>query len=114
MGKEEFKNFVKKNPKLIKHVQDGSSSWQKFYEIYDIYGEDREAWKDYLEVAPVAATAGTVDLVSWLKGINLDSIQTGVNNLQRVLGMVSDLTTKDGKKEPEEYKPRPLYKHFED
>ena len=35
MGKEEFKTFVKKNPKLIKYVQDGSSSWQKFYEIYE-------------------------------------------------------------------------------
>lgn len=117
MGKEEFKSFVKKNPKLVKYVQDGSSSWQKFYEIYDMYGEDNEAWKDYLGVATVAATtsaAGLGDIVNWIKGINLDSVQNGVNNLQRVLGVVQDLTSKDSKTTTEEYKPRPLYKHFED
>jgi len=114
MGKEEFKSFVKKNPKLVKYVQDGSSSWQKFYEIYDMYGEDNEAWKDYLGVATATAAAASVDLMSWLKSINLDAIQSGVSNLQRVLGVVSDLTSKDNKKESDEYKPRPLYKHFED
>ena len=46
--KDEFKNFVKKNPSLIKHVKDGSMSWQKYYEIYDMYGEDENAWKDYI------------------------------------------------------------------
>ena len=35
--KDEFKNFVKKNPSLIKHVKDGSMSWQKYYEIYDLF-----------------------------------------------------------------------------
>ena len=46
--KDEFKNFVKKNPSLIKHVKDGSMSWQKYYEIYDMYGEDENVWKDYI------------------------------------------------------------------
>lgn len=116
MGKEEFKNFVRKNPKLVKYVKDGSSSWQKFYEIYDLYGEDSEAWKDYLGVATVAATATTAgigDIVNWVKSINLDSVQNGVNSLQRVLGVVQDLTSKD-KTTTDTYKPRPLYKHFED
>ena len=46
--------------------------------------------------------------------INLDSIQNGVYSLQRVLGVVQDFS--NGKKEEvkEEYKPRPLYKHFDD
>ena len=42
--KEKFKIFVKKNPILIKYVQNGSMTWQKFYEIYDMYGEDNNAW----------------------------------------------------------------------
>ena len=46
--------------------------------------------------------------------MDLDSIQNGVNSLQRVLGVVQDLSGKEDKKPTEEYKPRPIYKHFED
>jgi len=114
---DEFKEFVKKNPKLLKYVKNGESSWQKFYEIYDIYGEDNEAWKEYLSVENVTtATSGAAltDLFGFLKNLNLDSIQSGVNSLQRVLGVVQDLKGNDEVKPTSEYKPRPMYKHFED
>lgn len=122
MGKiDEFKEFVKKNPKLLKYVNNGESNWQKFYETYDLYGESEDAWKDYLtpqQTAKAAATAATAigfaDVINWFKGLNLDSVQTGVSNLQRVLGVVGDFSGKDDKKPTEEYKPRPMYKHFED
>ena len=123
---EEFKNFVKKNPKLIKYTKKGEMTWQKFYEIYDLYGEDTEAWKPYLssfeEQASVASTAATAaslasfsDLMGFLKNVDLDSIQNGVSSIQRVLSVVQDLTNKENTTEKKtEYKPRPLYKHFED
>ena len=114
MAKDDFKEFVRKNPKLVKYVKSGESSWQKFYEIYDLYGEDNEAWKDYLGVATATTTVGVNEFMGWLKNLNLDSLQSGVNNLQRVLGVVQDLSVKDDNKPKEEYKPRPLYKHFED
>ena len=46
--KEKFKDFVKNNPILLKYVKENKMTWQQFYEIYDLYGEDKEAWKDYL------------------------------------------------------------------
>lgn len=106
---DEFKSFVKKNPKLVKYVKNGESSWQKFYEIYDLYGEDNNAWKDYLKTETVVST----DLLGFLKGINLDNLQEGINNLQRVLGVIGDLSSKESSP-TNEYKPRPMYKHFED
>lgn len=116
--KTEFKQFVKENPKLIKYVKSGEMTWQKFYEIYDIYGSEENAWKDYLAVATTTAAASAFsfsDVMGWLKGINMDSVQTGIGNLQRVIGMVQDLTGKDTKDtKKEEYKPRPLYRHFDD
>ena len=112
---DEFKQFVKKNPRLVKYVKNGESDWQKFYEIYDLYGEDKEAWKDYLNIeTQVAAAFGVNEVFNWLKNINLDSVQSGVSNLQRVIGMVQDLSSKDDTKPTKEYKPRPMYKHFED
>ena len=103
---DDFKNFVKKNPSLSKHVNNGSMTWQKFYEMYDLYGENNDVWKDYLVVA-----TGAADFLSYFKNINLDSIQNGVNNIQRVLGVLGDIK---GNTNKEEYKPRPIYKHFDD
>ena len=113
--KEEFKAFVRKNPILIKYVNSGSMSWQKFYEIYNLYNTDYDAWKDYLqpETKKVAASAAGTDLLSFIKGIDLDKVQEGVQSLQRVVGVFGDIT--QGKKTPENnYKPRPIYKHFDD
>lgn len=45
---DDFKNFVKDNPKLIKYVKSDQMTWQKFYEIYDLYGSEESAWKDFL------------------------------------------------------------------
>lgn len=119
---DEFKNFVKKNPKLIQYTKTGEMSWQKFYELYDLYGENEETWKPYLETKETSAVAQTVsiasfaDLMGLLKNIDLDSVQNGVSSIQRVLSVVQDLTGKDNTntEKKTEYKPRPLYKHFED
>lgn len=119
---ETFKGFVRKNPILIKHVKSGTMSWQKFYEIYDLYGEDEVAWKDYLQVekkqeavSNAATAVGIADIFAWLKTLDLDSVQSGISSLQRVLGVVQDFSGKSSSTEKkEDYKPRPLYKHFED
>lgn len=119
-NKEEFKNFVRKNPKLLGFVKKGEMTWQKFYELFDLYGEENEIWAPYLNTvskSSVISTSSVFDSFDWLKKIDLDSIQEGINSLQRVVGVVGDLTNKNTVKEPstkEEYKPRPLYKHFED
>ena len=108
--KDEFKEFVRKNPKLINFVRTGDMTWQKFYEIFDLYGEDKEAWKQYLEVATIGATsAGFLDI---FKNIDLDSVQNGVNSIQRVIGVLQDIGGK--KEDSKEYKPRPIYKSFDD
>jgi len=119
--KEEFKGFVRKNPSLIRYVKNGEMDWQKFYEIYDLYGEDGNAWNDYLKKEEViektnAATKTTSvgDFLGFLKTIDLDSLQETVSSLQRVLGVFGDLTNKNTETQKQEYKPRPLYKHFDD
>ncbi|HHW68960.1 MAG TPA: hypothetical protein GX747_01285 [Tenericutes bacterium] len=122
---EKFKEFVRKNPSLIKHVRIGDMTWQKFYEIFNLYGENNDAWKDYItssnktETKAAAATAGVGlgDFISMFKGLDLDGIQSGVSSIQRVLSVLQDFSSKDSTnstKPKTEYKPRPLYKHFED
>jgi hypothetical protein len=47
MTKEDFKNFVRNKPELASYVTNGDRTWQKFYELYDIYGEDESIWNKY-------------------------------------------------------------------
>ena len=128
MKKDEFKEFVKKNPKLISYVKNNEMTWQKFYEMYDLYGEDNSVWKDYIgsnndslnsgieNSAKLGLTGLTFgEFVKWLKNVDLDGLQEGIGNVQRVLGVIQDFSKKDNKEaSTNTYKPRPLYKHFED
>ena len=131
MKKEEFKEFVKENPKLIKFVKNNEMTWQKFYEMYDLYGKDENVWKDYIgvteeqtntvekvEKAGKSGIAGLSlsEVVNWFKNVDLDGLQEGIGNVQRVLGVVQDFSKKDNTTNTtkQTYKPRPLYKHFED
>ena len=127
MKKEEFKEFVKKNPRLINYVKSNEMTWQKFYEMYDLYGESNDIWNEYIkaeeaqnikEEVSTAAKTGIAGLTlsqvaNWLKTVDLDGLQEGIGNVQRVLGVMQDFTKKDKVEQPT-YKPRPLYKHFED
>ena len=118
MSKELFKEFVKKNPNLIKYVNSNEMTWQKFYELYDMYGEDEKVWNKYLkqekkDISNLSAATAFTDFVNFLKTVNLDGLQEGINSVQRVLGIFQDFTKKDNSNK-EEYKPRPIYKHFED
>ena len=125
MKKEEFKEFVKNNPRLITYVKNNEMTWQKFYEMYDLYGESNEVWKEYISNDEIkeevkktikSSVSGLTlsEVVNWFKNVDLDGLQEGIGNVQRVLGVVQDLTTKKDTEEKTTYKPRPLYKHFED
>ncbi len=110
---EDFKQFVKNNPSLLKYVKNKEKTWQQFYEIYDMYGESKDAWKDYLEEASVNTVnaLGVSDIINWIKNVDVDKMQESISSVQRVLGVLEDLGNNNVKPE---YKPRPLYKHFED
>ena len=100
--KEQFKEFVKKNPILIKYVD----SWDKYLESNKTNS-----------ISDITKTSAFADFIAFLKTINLDSLQEGIGSIQRVLGVFQDFSgNKDNSTntDKKEYKPRPLYKHFED
>lgn len=125
MAKEDFKRFVRSHPELIKYVNNGSMSWQKFYEMYDIYGENNSVWLKYQnqeigdtkstnETKKIASTVGDTslkDLFNMVKKIDLDSVRKGAEGLQKAIALVQDF---GGPKTANSYQARPLYKHLED
>ena len=116
MSKENFKLFAKSHPELVEYIKSGDMTWQKFYEIYDIYGEDKDAWSPYLKTS----TKSTGNFTDILNGIDSASIQKHINTAQKAIGVVQELVGK-GKttsgisniaKGP--LNPRPINKFFED
>lgn len=122
MSKEEFKSFVRKNPSLIKYVNNNSMTWQKFYEMYDMYGESNDIWNNYLgTTSNNIVKANTLsssenafrELVNTVKTINLEKVQKGINSLQKTISLVQELGSSNNTT-PKKYERRPIYKHFED
>ena len=120
--KEEFKSFVRDNPKLINYVKENKMTWQQFYEIYDIYGKDNEIWNEYIkeerneekEIKKKSVTTFN-DIINLAKNMDVDKVQEGITSIQKAIALVSDLfvkNTNDNSKSS--YTPRPIYRSFED
>ena len=112
--KEEFKEFIKSKPELVDLVKNKKYTWQDFYEIYDIYGENEDAWSKYF--SNNETNTSTRDKISELtqifKNVNMDNIEHHVNNAQKAIGIIQELT----KKSPEVLTKveRPIGKFFGD
>ncbi len=120
MSKLEFKEFVRKNPNLITYVDKGETSWQKLYELYDLYGEDNLVWQKYkIGEEPKKTTDATTgngfkDLLNLVKGVDLTAVQKGLNSLDKAIEAFKGLTPNSTTPEVPNYEPRPTYKYFED
>lgn len=121
--KEEFKMFVKKRPELISYVNDGSMTWQKFYEQWYLYGEDEKIWSKYKketketkESENKSSSFNFSNFVKSLKNVNMDEVQKGVNSMQKAVELLQGLVTKDTSQasNTSSYTPRQLFKKFED
>ena len=106
-SKDEFKAFVRSNPSLLAYVNEGNMTWQKFYEMYDLYGNNSSVWDKYLK------DNKTSDLFTWIKNIDINKVEDGVNSIRRVLSVLSEVGNSTSS-EVSSYTPRPLYRHFED
>lgn len=111
--KEEFKLFVKNKPELIEYVNNGKMTWQKFYEIWYLYGEDDAIWNKYIIKKDTDNKLNINSFINMIKNVNMDEVQKGVNSMQKAVELLQGLVTKDSPK-TSTYTPRQLFKKFED
>ena len=87
---DNFKLFVKNNPNLITYVKNNTMSWQKFYELYDLYGEDNNVWNEYLNKDTTVNTTKTEskksnkfsDILDMAKNLDTNKLQDGISSVQ--------------------------------
>ena len=91
MKLDAFKNFVRNNPYLVKYVRENKMTWQKFYEIYDLYGEEDSIWNDFKDNSAFSTTNTSnigntfKEIVNLVKGIDLNSVQKALTSLDKAI-----------------------------
>ena len=119
---DNFKLFVKNNPNLITYVKNNTMSWQKFYELYDLYGEDNSVWNEYLKKDITVNSTKTEskksskfsDILDMAKNLDTNKLQDGISSVQKAIGLIGDMLVKDKKPDASTYNPRPIYRRFDD
>ena len=121
---DDFKLFVKNNPNLITYVRNNTMSWQKFYELYDLYGEDNNIWSEYLNNKSTVSTqeketkksSKFTDILDMAKNIDTNKLQDSISSVQKAIGLIGDMLVKDKKPDTSAstYSPRPIYRRFDD
>ena len=122
---DSFKNFIRDNTFLISYIRDGKKSWQDLFEVYDIYGDNKDAWDEYLkdnnsgnDASRSTNSSGNGtnywgEFINMAKNIDVEKVQEGITSLQKTLSLFGDLFV-NKENNSKTYNPRPLYRRFED
>lgn len=86
--KTAFKSFVREHPEFSDFVNQNETTWQKLYEMYDLYGEDSKVWNRYFKKDNNIDLSGIKDTI---KNIDLDKLQESITNAKKTLGIISAL-----------------------
>jgi hypothetical protein len=120
---DSFKLFVRTNPSLIKFVKNNEMTWQKFYELWFLYGEDDEVWDKYTKTVEEPKPSEKEenpnlsfnDVVNMFRKMDSESVSKSIASLQKGIALLQDLLNKNAPTSATEtYSPRPLFRRFED
>lgn len=94
---QQFKEFVKRHPKLVEEVRGGNKSWQEFYEDWYLFGEEDEMWKKYRQNIPKkennhdAKSEFMSTFFSSLKNIDMNQMQQHIENVNNVIATIQNM-----------------------
>ncbi|BBW96822.1 hypothetical protein GsuE55_16550 [Geobacillus subterraneus] len=94
---EQFKQFVKKHPKLIQEVRSGKKTWKQVYEDWYLFGEDDEIWDPYRErdgkrnEGEKGASKWLDKLAAMLGQMDAAEVQKHLANVQQAIGAIQSI-----------------------
>lgn len=92
MSIEQFKQFVKKHPKLIEEVREGKKTWKQLYNDWYVFGEDDEMWDEYTSTDDKQEQGALVQkLASYLKHLDVNELQTYITNVQQAITSIQEV-----------------------
>ncbi len=112
MSKDTFKAFAGKHPELAQSVLKNITTWQKLYELYDIYGENSTIWNQFFTTTSVKEPLK--ELFQTFKNLDIEQVQQGVTSLQKTIGLLQDIGLNSNTSTRPQHEPKPLYTYFDD
>lgn len=91
---ESFKKFMYDHPEFVDYAKSNNISFQTYFELYDIYGEDESIWKKYTTKSIVDGI-NVKGLLNTIKNINLDSLEENISSIQKAVVLLEELTRKN-------------------
>ncbi|WP_096199229.1 YlbD family protein [Bacillus sp. FJAT-45350] len=108
---QQFKQFVKSHPELVKEVRQNRKTWQELFEEWTLLGEEHDMWEQYkikdndqdsetMSESTEEATNETnnpgqseslSNLLGLIKNINFNDLQHHLSQFSGVLGNVQSL-----------------------
>ncbi|MCL6586904.1 MAG: YlbD family protein [Anoxybacillus sp.] len=91
---EQFKQFVKKHPKIIQEVRKGKKTWKQLYEDWYLFGEEDELWNEYKEEEKKQETDGSVlihKVLSVVKNIDPNEMQKHIATVQEAIAAIQNV-----------------------
>lgn len=96
---QQFKEFVKANPKIVAEVRKGNSTWQELFEEWYLLGEEDSRWNAYKgEKDTNAAESKGEGKKEWfpqimgaIKNMDTNQLQGHITSLSQALGAIQGL-----------------------
>jgi hypothetical protein len=92
---EQFKQFVKRHPKMIQEVRKGTKTWKQLYEDWYLFGEEDEIWNEYKEnrqETKGTESQGFIDkVVSTLKNMDANEMQQHIASIQQAIAVIQSV-----------------------
>ncbi|CAN2252525.1 sporulation-related protein (coat) [Bacillus subtilis] len=95
----DFKQFVKKHPKLIKEVRKEQRSWQDVYENWVLFGESDPIWDPYRELEEAAEDVSETPqkndfvskMVTAVKKMDVNQMNEQINKMSQSISSLQSL-----------------------
>ncbi|MFC0274955.1 spore coat protein YlbD [Metabacillus herbersteinensis] len=95
---EQFKDFVKKHPKLVQEVRKGNKEWQEVYEDWYLLGENDTVWKQYKtdqESEETVESETKADFMSQMvtavKKMDMNQMNHHITNMSSTISTIQNL-----------------------
>lgn len=93
----EFKEFVKKHPKLIQEVRIGNKNWQEIYEDWYLLGETDDTWSKYRNEAEQKTSESSTNtdfvgkIFNSIKNVDINNVSQQISNVNQAITTIQSV-----------------------